>query len=146
MVVLLFSVNINELGDDLSPNSKLFAKNTSLLLVIYDIENSAIELNNDFYQINKRAFQWKMSFIPDPSKQAKKYIFSRKTENISHPSLRFNNNIISKIPYQKHIGIFLDAWLTLEEHFKVIPTKVNKTIGMFWKLQKSLSWPVLMTM
>ena len=71
-----------------------------------------------------------MSFNPDLSKQAQEIIFSRKTKTISHPSLRFNSNITLQSPYQKHLGIFLNARLTLEEHLKVISAKVNKTIGL----------------
>ena len=67
-----------------------------------------------------------MSFNPDPTKQAQEIIFSRKTKKISHLSLRFHNSIISQSPYQRHLGIFLDAQLTFEEHLKVITTKVNK--------------------
>ena len=69
-----------------------------------------------------------MSFNPDLSKQAQEIIFSRKTKIVSHPSLRFNNSIVSQSPYQKHLGIFLDAQLTFEEHLKVVTTKVNKAI------------------
>ena len=68
-----------------------------------------------------------MSFNPDPSKQAQEIIFSRKTKKVPHPSLRFNNNIVSQIPYQKHHGIFFDVRLTFEEHLKVIIARVNKT-------------------
>ena len=85
-----------------------------------------------------------MSFNLDPSKQAQGYIFSRRTKKISHPSLCFNNSIVSQTPYQKHLGIFLDVRLTFEEHLKVITTKVNKTIGLLRKLQKTLPRPVLM--
>ena len=56
-------------------------------------------LNNDLYQIDKWPFQWKMTFNPDPGKQAQEIIFRRKTKKISHPSLRFNNNIVSQTPY-----------------------------------------------
>ena len=143
---LLFSVYINDLADGLSSNAKLFADDTSLFSVIHDVDASANELNNDLYQINKWAFQWKMSFNPDPSKHAQEIILSRKTKKVSHPSLLFNNSIASQTPYQKHLGIFLDTQLTFEEHLKVITTKVNKTIGLLWKLQKTLPRPVLMTM
>ena len=98
------------------------------------------------YQINKWAFQWKISFNPDPSKQAQEIIFSGKTKKICHPSLRFNNSIVLQSPYQKHLGIFFDARLNFEEHLKVITTKVNKTTGLLWKLQKNLPRRVLMTM
>ena len=113
---LLFLVYINDLAGGLSSNAKLFADDTSLFSVIRDLDTSANELNNDLYQINKWAFQWKMSINPDPSKQAQEIILSRKTKKISHPSLRFNNTMVSQTPYQKLLGIFLDARLTFEEH------------------------------
>ena len=73
------------------------------------------------------------------SKQTgKKIIFSRKTKKICHPSLSFNNSIVSQSPYQKHLAIFIDARLTFEKHLKVITTKVNKSIGLLWKLKKTL--------
>ena len=153
---LLFLIYINDLADGLSSNAKLFPDDTSLFSVVHDVDTSANELNNDLYQINKWAFQWKMNFNPDPSKQAHEIIFSRKTKKICHPSLRFNNSIVSQSPYrfnnsivsqslcQKHLGIFLDSRLTFQEHLKVITTKVNKTIGLLRKLQKTLPRPVLM--
>ena len=64
---------------------------------------------------------------------------------ISHPLLCFNESTFLKIPYQKHLGIFLCALLTFEEHLKVITTKVNKTMGVLGKLQKKLPRAVLMT-
>ena len=64
---------------------------------------------------------------------------------ISHPLLCFNESTFSQIPYQKHLGIFLCALLTFEEHLKVITTKVNKTMGVLGKLQKKLPRAVLMT-
>ena len=48
----------------------------------------ANELNNDQCQINNWLYEWKMSFNPDPSKQAQEIIFIRKTEKIYHPLLR----------------------------------------------------------
>ena len=104
---LLFLVYINDLADGLSSNAKLFADDTSLLSVIDDVDTSVNELNNDLYQINKWVFQWKMSFNPDPSKQTQEIIFSRKTKKNSHPSLHFNNSIVSQTPYQKTLAYFL---------------------------------------
>ena len=64
-----FLIYINDLADGLSSNVKLFADDKSLFSVTHDASTSGNELNNDLYQINKWAFQWKMSFNPDPSKQ-----------------------------------------------------------------------------
>ena len=96
-------------------------------------------------QINKLVSQSKISFNPDPSKQVQEIIFSRKTKNISHPSLCFDNSIVSQSPHKKHIGIFLDAQLIFEGHLTVITTKINKTIRLLWKLQNILPRPRLIT-
>ena len=69
----LFFVYNNDLTDDLSSNTKLFADDTYLFSVIDDVENS--ELNNDLYQINKWAFQWKVNFNQNPSKQIQEIFF-----------------------------------------------------------------------
>ena len=96
---LLSLVYINDLADGLSSNAKLFADDTTLFSVIHDVDTSTNELNNDLYQINKWAFQWKMSFNPGPSKQAQEIIFIRKTKKFFHHSLRFINRNVSQSPY-----------------------------------------------
>ena len=68
---LLFLTYINDLSGDLSSKSKLFADDTSLSNVVHGINTSENEINNDFKKISNWAFQWKMSFNPDPSKQVK---------------------------------------------------------------------------
>ena len=78
-----------------------------------------------------------MSFNPDQSVQAQEIIFTRKTKKMCQPSLRFHNRIVSQSKFQKHLGIFLNARLTFEEHLKVITTKVNKIVGLLRKLQKT---------
>ena len=73
---LLFLVYINDLSNGLKSNPKLFADDTSLFSVIHDVNSSQIDLNEDLDKINKWAYQWKMSFNPDPSKKAQEVIFS----------------------------------------------------------------------
>ena len=75
---LLFLIYINDLSGDLSSKAKLFADDTSLFSVTHDITTSANELNNDLKKISDWAFQWKMSFKPDPRKQVQEVFFSRK--------------------------------------------------------------------
>ena len=78
---LLFLVYINDLPENLVSNPKLFADDASLFSVIRNKQLSAQNLNEDLNKINHCAFQWKMSFNPDPSKQAQKVIFSCKLQN-----------------------------------------------------------------
>ena len=64
---LLFLIYINDLADGLSSNAKLFTDDTSLFSV-HNANTIANELNNDLDKISGWAYQWKMSFNPDPSK------------------------------------------------------------------------------
>ena len=75
----------DDLTDGLSSNTKLFADDTSLFSVIHDSVITTLELNSDLSRIKQWAFQWKMSFNPDPNKQAQEVIFSRKLKKFCHP-------------------------------------------------------------
>ena len=83
---LLLLIYINDLPDGLSSNVKLFADDTSLFSVVHDIHSSASDLNKDLKTINEWAFQWKMSFNPDPNKQAQEVIFTRKSRKYAPSS------------------------------------------------------------
>ena len=71
------SINGYPLG--LTTNVKLFADDTSLFSVVNNASVSASRLNNDLVKIRDWAFNWKLSLNPDPTKQAKKFIFQQFT-------------------------------------------------------------------
>ena len=139
-------IYINDQSDDLSSNPKLFADDTSLFSVVHDKNTSANELNNDLRKISNWAYQWKMSFNPDPLKQAQEVIFSRKMTKTNHPTLVFNENPVHQVALHKHLGMYLDCKLNFEEHLKTIVNKINKTIGLLRKLQNFLPRKSLLTM
>ena len=142
---LLFLVYINDLSDGLSSNPKLFADDTSLFSLVHDINTSAIELNKDLKRINDWAFQWKVTFNPDRSKQAQEIIFSRKLKKATRPPFLFNNNNVSRVNSEKDLGVVLDVKSTFEEHLKNVFNKTNKMIGLLRKLSNLLPGQVLVT-
>ena len=81
---LFFLIYINDLSDNLESNVKLFADDTSMFSVVRDPINTSQELNNDLHKVSLWAYKWKMSFNPDPSKQAQEVIFSPKIKYITH--------------------------------------------------------------
>ena len=95
---LLFLIFIKDLSDNLVSNPKFFADDTSLFSVVKNVDASNIDLNNDLKKIGEWAFQWKMSFNPDPSKQAQELIFCRKVQTTNHPPVFFNENVALKPP------------------------------------------------
>ena len=142
---LFFLIYINDLSENLVTNPKLFADDTSLFSVVYDPHSSANDLNQDLEKINQWAYQWKMNFNPDPTKQAQEVIFSRKIRNHIHPSLHFNNNAVEQTNFQKHLGLYLDHKLDFQEHLKNVFAKVNKPIALLRKLRTILPRSALLT-
>ena len=131
---LLFLIYISDLAENLSSNPKLFADDTSLFSVVRDLNTSAIKIYDDLKKIEAWAHQWKMSFNPDPLKQAQEIIFSRKRNKSHHPNIIFNGNPVKNSSYQKHLGIFLDSKLDFDEHIKGIFEKTRKSSGLNRKL------------
>ena len=122
-----------------------FADDTSLFSVAHDVNTSASDTNNDLKFITQWAFRWKMSFNPDPSKQAQEVIFSRKKMKPSYPSVYFNNIPLSSTSVHKHLGMLLVDKLSYEHHLKFVLNKVEKTIGILRKFQQILPRQSLIT-
>ena len=76
-----------------------------------------------------------MTFNSDCSKQAQEIIFSSKLKRVAHLPLFFNNNNVSQVNSQTHVGVILDIKLTFEEHLKNVLTK-HKTTGLLRKLSR----------
>ena len=105
---------------------------------------STDQLNSDLEKIFNWAHQWKMSFNPDPKKQAQEVIFSRKRVKDCHPSVFFNDTIVERSS-QKHLGIHLDEKLDFNAHIKKKICKAYRGIGIIKKLQSKLPRNVLLT-
>ena len=69
-------------------------------LLYMKTQTPANDLNKDLEIPNNQAFQWKMNFYPDPTKQAQKVIFISKTKEIYHPPSGFNNSNVSQSSYK----------------------------------------------
>ena len=135
---LVFFLYINDLSDNLSTTAKLFVDDTSFFSIVQKVNTCGSHLNSDSSKINNWDFQKKISFHPDPSKEAQEVIFSRKLQKTDHLSIYFNNRSIKQAPSQKHLRRILDTKLNFQEHLKNKLNKVNKTIGLLRRLQKNL--------
>ena len=142
---LLFLIYINDLPENFICEPKLFADDTSIFSTVFDITKSGEDLNQDLTTVTNWAFQWKMSFNPDPNKQAAEVIFSRKKKPHSHPSLYFNDSPVTSLPSQKHLGLILDKKLIFDQHLKEKISKANKGIGLIKRLHAYLPRKSLLT-
>ena len=80
----------------------IFQKASHDVSLFYVVDNnnlSATNGNSDLSKINALASKWKMTFNPDPNKQAQEVIFSRKIKKTSQPLLNFNNNSVKQVQF-----------------------------------------------
>ena len=115
---------------------KLFADDTSIFTVVNDPHKAARDLNHDLNLIKLWAHNWRMTFNPDPTKQAVEVIFSKKKTPTNHPPIFFNNIPVMKVHEHKHLGIILDSKLSFASHFQSIVSKCKQGIGMLRFLSK----------
>ena len=106
------------------------------------MNTSTTNLNNDLNKIKNWAIQSTMNFNPDPSKQAQEVIFSRKFQNTNYDQVYFNHSPGEQVPFQKHVGMYLDTKLNFQEYLNNILSKVSKTIGLLQKLQLFFTAPI----
>ena len=126
---LLFLIYINYLTDGTSSIAKPFADDISLFSVVQNKNNSASQLNNDLNKVSDWAYTWKMSFNPDPSKQAQEVIFSRKYTKEDHPLIYSNDIPVTQTTVQKHIGMYLDEKLNYNTYIKENSARFIKGLG-----------------
>ena len=110
-----------------------------------DANKSFQNLRNDLCITSNLAYQWKMSFNPDRSKQAQEVIFSRKTSIQSQPVLTFDNSLVIKIMHHRHLGLILDEKLNFKEHLKEKMSKAYKGIDFLRKLENIIPRNSLLT-
>ena len=104
---LLFLVYINDLPNELKSTVKLYVDDTSLFTIVRSKNESVNILHNDLFSVSKWAYNWKMLFIPDPSKPTQEVLFSRKEKVQIHLATSLSNIHIERASYQKHLGILL---------------------------------------
>jgi len=117
-----------------------------LYSVVHDPNKSASDLNNDLEIINQWAYQWKMSFNPDPNKQATEILFSCKKKPVDHPPLIFNGTPVSRLNEHKHLGLILTSTLSFGKHIIEKVKKAKKNIGIIKHLNKFLPFKTLIHM
>ena len=103
---LLFLIYINDLADNIKSSIKLFADDSSLFIKVKDIEEAQLLLTSDLDKISTWAYQWKMQFNPDITKQAIEVIFSTKYKKDNHPPLFLMEFLLQGMT-QQNILVFI---------------------------------------
>ena len=100
--------------------------------------HSPSALNSDLLKMQDWAYQWKISFNPDQTKQAQEVNISRRNNKTTDPPFFFNNFEIKFSPNQKHLGITLDSKLSFDEQINEKIHQANKGVDQLQILQTIL--------
>ena len=139
---LLFLILINDL-----PNSSnifkfiLFADDSTLSLEIPTLNCETISvINNELNNLNRWLVSNKISINTDKTKFI---IFSyRKNLNFS-PLIKIGGATIRSTNNIKFLGVFVDRHLKFNDHAKYISSKLGKSIGILFRLNKYLPKEIL---
>ena len=82
---LHFLVYINDLTDNISSEMRLFADDSSLFTRVEEVNETHEKLIKDLQTVTDWAYQWKMFFNPDITKQAIEIIFFRQEKKARSP-------------------------------------------------------------
>ena len=89
------------------------------IMIVYYPNVTANRTSNGLHNISTWAYQWKINFNPDTSKQVQEVLFGRMLKVTAHPQLVFNNNPVHETATKKHLGMFLDFKLHFQEHLRI---------------------------
>ena len=140
---LLFLIYINDLADNISSDMRLFADDSSLFTCVKGVTQTHHKLLKDLQTVTLWAYQWKMVFNPDITKQTIEVIFSCKKNKLAHPDLSFNGVPGSREPFTKHLGVYLDSRLNFCKHIKEQVLKTTKGVSLLKVLCKYVDRNVL---
>ena len=139
---LLFLLFINDL-----PNSSnffnfiLFADDSTLSTSLSSLDKSAISrINVELSHVNSWLTANKISINADKTKFIT--FTYRKKLNFS-PLIKIGNNIIKKTDHIKFLGVLVDQNLNYNHHVNYISSKISKSIGILFRLNKYLPIEIL---
>ena len=100
------------------------------------LSNASLELNKDLESVSLWAWQWKMLFNIEKTKEV---IFSSKRSKPQHPPLNLGSDVITRKTEHKHLGMILDENLNFKSYIREAILKARRGIGMIKFLSKYVS-------
>ena len=125
---LLFLIYINDICENLSCETFLFADDTSIFKPVnHNITQAAKAVNSDLQLITNWSRKWLVTLNPQ------KMLFSGKLPPSVVPLLRICNNIVSQVHEHKHLVLTFTPNISWTKHISNIIVKGNRRLGVLKK-------------
>jgi len=140
---LLFLIFINDLPNTSNLfNFTLFADDSTLSAFFDKSDDIAGRVNTALEQVNS----WLLANRISINSNKTKYInFSYRGSHVI-PEIYIGDSVISATNEIKFLGIYLDKNLSFKPHIDYVSTKVSKSIGVLYKLNKFLPPDIMQTL
>ena len=133
---LLFLIYINDIVLDLDSDIHLYADDAviSLNFNINNTEEQFEQLNRDIQRLSKWAATWFMSFNPVKTK----FMVISNNHQENYPVLTMNDTNLERIQTYPQLGLHFNQHMSWSNHIDDQISKVDKKIGLIWKLSCSI--------
>ena len=134
---LLFLVFINDIYKSTNYfRFTLFADDSTLSTIIPNSHPVIIAelINNELCKVNRWLFCNKLCINDDKTK----YILFSYKRKLMLPQIKIGSYEISEIESTKFLGVYIDRTLSFKPHVNYLRTKISKSIGILFKLNKYL--------
>ena len=121
---LLFSLYINDIGNNINSTIRLFADDCLLYKTIANSDDPK-ELQNDLNQLVEWADKWQMRFNPSKCYHLQ---ISRSKKSFAH-HYEMMGTILEKVKSQKYLGVEISENLSWKKHIKNSSSKANKVLN-----------------
>ena len=119
-----FLLYINDIGNNISSNLKLFADDTLLYGLIHNA-NDALHLQRDLDSLVTWAQEWQMNFNPSKCYVLRIY----RIENPIIHQYTMLGQTLRAVDHQPYLGITISETLNWKTHALEVKNKANKTLG-----------------
>ena len=139
---LLFIMYINDLVNvSQCFDTIMFADDTNLFLRENDIENLTLKANTE---LNKISNWFKLNKLSLNIKKTNYIFFKNKRKNLNLiPDIRIDNVKIEQVNKTKFLGVVINDSLTWNDHIFTVKQKVQRNIGVIYRIRKNLPYDAL---
>ena len=120
---LLFLLYINDIVTDIGSNTRLFADDTSLYIIVDNPNTAAEIINSDLVKISNWARAWLVDFNAAKNEAL---LLSHKINRPLHPPLYMHNQQINEVQYHKHLGVYFTQDCSWHKHIDCIKKGMDK--------------------
>ena len=114
---LFFLIFINDIVLEVNCSIKLFADDTTIYVVINNVNAAGELLNHNLDKVHKWSEKWLVNFNPQKTESL---LISRKNQPVNHPPLLMNDIPVKEVDKHKHLGLIFNNKLHWGDHINCI--------------------------